>query len=114
LPSDAADPDGIDIGGIPSATVSLGVMRAVNAITMPGPASATDFQLESAGVLPSMNWVVVPFDPPQPGENPSLTVTPASGNKFHQLRKPWPRIGLPWTRLLPEYVPLGLYRMRWG
>ena len=72
------------VGGAPSLTVT----RSGNAITISWPATATDFQLESADLLPSTNWALVPFDPPPPGQNPSVTVTPSSGNKFYRLRKP--------------------------
>ena len=71
-------------GGAPSLTSSL----SGSAITISWPASATDFQLESADVVPSANWVTVPFDPPPPGQNPSVTITPTNGSKYYRLRKP--------------------------
>ena len=75
----------IDIGAVaPSFTVS----RSGNDITISWPASAGGFLFESSDVLPAANWANVPFNPPPPGQNPSVTVTPATGNKFYRLRKP--------------------------
>jgi hypothetical protein len=76
---------GINIG---SSGPQLTVSWSVNQITISWPASATDFQLESADTLPSANWAVVPFDPPQPGQDPSVTVIAGTSNKFYRLRKP--------------------------
>jgi Big-like domain-containing protein/concanavalin A-like lectin/glucanase superfamily protein len=75
----------INIGTTPP---SLGVVRSGNDITISWPASATGFELESTDVLPATTWTTVPFTPPQPGQDPSVTVTATNGNKFYRLRKP--------------------------
>lgn len=67
---------------------SLAVSRSGNDITISWPASATGFELESSDVLPATTWTTVPFTPPQPGQDPSVTVTATSGNKFYRLRQP--------------------------
>ena len=76
---------GINIGaGAPSLTVGL----SGNNITISWPGSAGGFLLESSDVLPAVNWTNVPFNPPPPGQNASVTVTPASKSKYYRLRQP--------------------------
>jgi hypothetical protein len=76
---------GINMG---TPTPSLSVSRSGNDITISWPASATGFELESSDVLPATTWTLVPFTPPAPGVDPSVTVTATSGNKFYRLRHP--------------------------
>jgi hypothetical protein len=78
----------INIPTAGAAGPSLNVSRSGDTFTISWPASATDFQLESADVLPSTNWFTVQFNPPSPGQDPSVTITPTNGNKFYRLRKP--------------------------
>ena len=73
---------------IPTAGPTFNVSRSGTTFTISWPAAATDFQLENADALPSANWVAVPFNPPPPGQDPSVTITPTNGNKFYRLRKP--------------------------
>ena len=76
---------GISIGTLPP---PLTVNRTGVDITISWPASATGFQLESSAVLPAATWTTVPFAPPPPGQDPSVTVTATGGNTFYRLRQP--------------------------
>ena len=76
---------GIDIGaGAPSLTV----VWSGNNIMISWPGSAGGFLLESSDVLPAVNWTNVPFNPPPPGQNASVTVTPAGKSQYYRLRHP--------------------------